>query len=141
LIIYTGGTFDLFHAGHVNFLAQCSQFGEVVVSLNTDDFIAKYKGNAPICSYAEREEVLQACRYVSDVVPNEGGADSKLAILNVSPDVIAIGSDWARKDYHGQMGFTQDWLDSHNISLMYIPYTEHISTTVLKERLASRSRL
>ena len=141
LIIYTGGTFDLFHAGHVNFLAQCSQFGEVVVSLNTDEFIAKYKGNAPICSYAEREEVLQACQYVSDVVPNEGGADSKLAILNVSPDVIAIGSDWARKDYHAQMGFTQDWLDSHNISLMYIPYTEHISTTVLKERLASRSRL
>ena len=141
MIIYTGGTFDLFHSGHVNFLAQCSEFGEVVVALNTDKFIEKYKGKPPVCSYDERMQVLMACRYVSDVVPNEGGADSKPAILDVNPDLIAIGSDWARKDYHAQMGFTQDWLDAQNISLMYIPYTANISTTNLKARLAGSNRL
>lgn len=141
LIIYTGGTFDLFHSGHVNFLDKCSLLGEVVVALNTDEFIESYKGSPPVCSYSEREQVLLSCKYVSAVIPNDGGADSRPAILDVMPDVIAIGSDWARKDYHSQMGFTQDWLDSHNISLMYIPYTANISTTNLKARLADRNRL
>ena len=140
LIIYTGGTFDLFHSGHVNFLNKCSLLGDVVVSLNTDEFIESYKGSLPICSYSEREQVLLSCKYVSAVIPNDGGADSRPAILEVMPDIIAIGSDWARRDYHSQMGFTQDWLDKHNISLIYIPYTENISTTNLKARLAYRNR-
>jgi hypothetical protein len=79
--------------------------------------------------------------FVADVVPNRGGADSKPAILDVCPDVIAIGSDWARKDYHSQMGFSQDWLDQQNISLLYIPYTADISTTILKARLVDSNRV
>jgi hypothetical protein len=59
----------------------------------------------------------------------------------VGPDIIAIGTDWARKDYYLQMGFTQDWLDERDISLIYIPYTHSISTTKLKARSADRNRV
>jgi glycerol-3-phosphate cytidylyltransferase len=135
LTIYTGGTFDLFHSGHVNFLKSCSELGRVIVSLNTDEFIETYKGKAPIASYHEREAVLLACRYVDEVMPNIGGSDSKLAIEMALPDIIAIGSDWARRDYYAQMGFDQDWLDERGISLLYIPYTQGISTTKLKARV------
>jgi glycerol-3-phosphate cytidylyltransferase len=141
LTIYTGGTFDLFHAGHVNLLRKCSELGQVVVSLNTDEFITTYKGKSPVCSYQERLEVLEACVWVDRVIPNYGGADSKPAIEAVKPNIIAIGTDWARRDYHAQMGFDQDWLDERNISLIYIPYTAGISTTNLKERSANRYRL
>lgn len=135
LIVYTGGTFDLFHSGHVNFLKRCSELGDVVVSLNTDEFISTYKGKPPIMSYEERAEVLLACRWVDDVIPNEGGTDSKIAIQKVKPNLIVIGSDWARKDYYAQMGFTQDWLDERGIGLVYIPYTQGISSTDIKKRL------
>ena len=135
LKVYTGGTFDLFHSGHANFLRQCAEFGEVIVALNTDEFITAYKGKPPVMTYEEREAVLQACRYVSDVVPNTHGTDSKPTILNVEPDLIVIGSDWAVRDYYQQMSFTQDWLNQHNISLCYIPYTQGISTTEIKKRL------
>jgi glycerol-3-phosphate cytidylyltransferase len=137
-LVYTGGTFDLLHLGHVEFLKRCAQFGRVVVSLNTDEFIASYKGKAPVMTYEERKAVLEACRYVSEVIPNSGGADSRIAIEQVMPDVIVIGSDWARRDYYLQMGFTQDWLDSRGIGLCYIPYTEGISSTEIKKRLTAR---
>jgi glycerol-3-phosphate cytidylyltransferase len=134
--LYTGGTFDLFHYGHANFLHKCHRIsGEVVVSLNTDEFILDYKGSAPIMNYAEREKSLLYCPYVSEVVPNLGGRDSRVSILQVRPSIIAIGDDWAQKDYYKQMGFTQAWLDEHGIVLLYIPYTKGISTTELKRRI------
>lgn len=135
LRVYTGGTFDLIHSGHVNFLRRCAEIGTVTVALNTDEFIEAYKGKPPIMSFDERYAVLSELRCVSNVIPNWGDADSKPAILEVSPDVIAIGSDWARRDYYKQMNFDQDWLDGCGISLMYIPYTKGISTTELKRRI------
>lgn len=154
-IVYTGGTFDLFHSGHVNFLRQCYGIAKltyrwniggwklppekVVVSLNTDEFIKKYKGKAPIYSYKERKELLEGCKYVAEVIPNIGGTDSKPAILTVKPDFIAIGTDWACKDYYAQMGFTQDWLDKQSIQLVYFPYTEGVSTTELKDRITGNT--
>jgi glycerol-3-phosphate cytidylyltransferase len=136
LILYTGGTFDLFHSGHSNFLRRCAEISEVVVvSLNTDEFIESYKGKPPIISYEDRAAVLMSCRYVDNVIPNTGGADSKPAIELIEPDIIAIGTDWARRDYYSQMGFTQDWLDDRGISLIYIPYTAGISSTAIKARL------
>jgi glycerol-3-phosphate cytidylyltransferase len=138
LRIYTGGTFDLFHSGHVNLLKRCAELGSVTVSLNTDQFIANYKGKPPVMTYEERCEVLRGCRFVDDVIPNFGGSDSRVAIEIVKPDIIVIGSDWARRDYYAQMGFTQDWLDERGIGLMYVPYTQGISSTNVKQRLSGR---
>jgi glycerol-3-phosphate cytidylyltransferase len=135
LTVYTGGTFDLLHSGHVNFLRRCSEIGEVTVALNTDEFIADYKGKPPIMTYQEREAVLLGLKYVSNVIPNVGGADSRISIDLVAPDFVVIGSDWAKKDYYKQMMFDQDWLDERGIALCYIPYTPGISTTNIKGRL------
>ena len=74
-------------------------------------------------------------RGVDAVVPNTGGGDSKPAIRSVRPSFIVVGDDWAKKDYYSQMNFTQEWLDSQGIILIYIPYTRGISTTELKARL------
>ena len=134
--LYTGGTFDLFHSGHVNFLKMCKKIADkVIVSLNTDEFIYEYKKNYPIVNYENRRDVLLGCKYVDEVIPNIGGADSKQAILSVNPTFIAIGTDWAKKDYYKQMNFTQEWLDENDIVLIYLPYTENISTTQIKEKL------
>jgi len=139
LRVYTGGTFDLFHVGHVRLLERCreisGQSGTVIVSLNTDEFIEQYKGKPPIISYQDRAEILLSCKYVDQVIPNFGNEDSKPAIVEASPDIIAIGSDWALKDYYKQMDFEQSWLDKLNISLIYIPYTQGISSTEIKARL------
>lgn len=142
LTVYTGGSFDLFHSGHVAFLKRCKELagedGLVAVSLNTDEFILAYKGKGLVMNYEERKAVLRGCRYVDLVIPNWAGADSKPAIEHINPDLVVIGSDWARRDYYSQMGFTQDWLDERGIGLVYIPYTQGISSTEIKSRLAKR---
>ena len=135
LVIYTGGTFDLYHSGHAAFLERCAELGSVVVSLNTDEYIELYKGKPPVMTYEERKAVLESVRWVDQVVPNIGGHDSTLAIEIVKPDLVVIGSDWARRNYYGQMCFDQDWLDERGIGLCYIPYTQGISSTEIKTRL------
>jgi glycerol-3-phosphate cytidylyltransferase-like family protein len=72
---------------------------------------------------------------VDSVVPNLGGTDSKISIQISDPDYIVIGSDWAKKDYYSQMSFSQDWLDARGIGLVYVPYTRHVSTTAIKNRI------
>lgn len=136
--IYTGGTFDVFHAGHMNFLRGIKKLfpnSELYVSLNTDEFIIEYKKKAPIFNYEERKNHLKLSGLVDYVVPNIGGKDSKPAILIVSPDVIVIGTDWLERDYPKQMDFTSEWLQEHSISLVYIPYTKDVSTSIIKERI------
>lgn len=132
MLVYTGGTFDLFHAGHVRLLRRCHSFGRVVVALNTDAFVSAYKGRPPAVPYAFREEVLLACRYVDQVVPNLGGADSRPTIERVGPDIIVIGSDWLERDYLAQMGFDAAWLRERGIALCYVPYTAGISSSSLR---------
>jgi cytidyltransferase-like protein len=137
-IVYTGGTFDLFHAGHVNFLRQCKNIagenGEVWVALNSDRFVEEFKGSSPIYDYVDREDILRACKYVDNVIPHEG-LDSRPTIKKVEPNFIVIGTDWVAKDYYAQMGFTQSWLDMRGIGLIYVPYTLGVSTTEIKKRL------
>lgn len=139
MIVYTGGTFDLFHAGHAYLLSQCRKLagsdGKVVVALNTDQFVASYKSRAPVGIYSEREAVLLVCRHVDEVIRNAYGADSKPAIEAVRPDLIAIGIDWAGKDYYAQMQFLQQWLDDRGISLVYLPHPRPLSTHEIKNRI------
>jgi glycerol-3-phosphate cytidylyltransferase len=146
--VYTGGTFDLFHEGHIELLEACKRMagphGKVVVALNTDEFIERFKHRKPVQSYREREKMLRSCKYVDHVVANIGEEDSTLTIegwnKNFSQvfgdiDIVAIGSDWAGRDYYGQMGFTKEWLDKHNIILAYIDRRTGQSTTNLKNVL------
>ena len=138
-IVYTGGSFDTPHVGHIDLLNWCRLLagsGKVIVALNTDEFILRYKGKPPIYSYADRKTMLLAFKdLVDEVIANTDGEDSRPTILKVKPDVIVIGSDWLKKDYCKQMGFTPEWLEEHRIALCYIPRYINMSSTMIKEKL------
>lgn len=135
--VLTLGSFDLFHYGHVELLRKCAGLGDrVVVGLNTDAFMERYKG-APVMTYQERRAVLEACRYVDRVVPNNQTDGSIRDVLGmVQPTVIAVGSDWRARDYLAQIGITHGDLMAYGCVISYLPYTTGISTTTIKERLA-----
>lgn len=138
MTVLTLGTFDLFHFGHVRLLLRCRMLagrtGEVVVAVNPDEFVASYKGHAPVVDLQGRMEVLRACKYVDRVVVGSG--QSSLPVIEqVMPTFIAIGDDWKDRDYLGQLGVTQEWLDERGISIVYLPYTDGISSTQIRAAL------
>jgi glycerol-3-phosphate cytidylyltransferase len=124
-VVYTGGTFDLIHPGHISLLRRCydlsGEIGKVVVALNTDEFVEAYKGHRPVMSFNDRKAVLEAVRWVDEVVSNTHGHDSKPTIERIKPDIIAIGADWQTRDYYAQMQFTKAWLTERGIDLVYCP--------------------
>lgn len=132
--VLTIGTFDLFHYGHLNLLQQCAELGDVTVGVNSDEFVEQYKGAAPVQSYDERCRMIDELGYYTKINASAG----KELIERTSPDILAIGSDWATKDYLKQIDVTQEWLDEQGIMLLYIPYTKGISSTELKRRIHER---
>jgi glycerol-3-phosphate cytidylyltransferase-like family protein len=133
--------------GHVQLLAGCRKIagpdGTVVVALNPDDFVLKFKGVQPTMSVAERKAVLLSCKYVDEVIINNGWQDSTKTIEAYGPvDFVAIGDDWAPpKDYYGQMGFTKQWLEDNDITLIYIDRNTGMSSTTIRQRLKHRPEI
>ena len=133
-----GGTFDILHLGHVEFLRWSKEkFKTVVVALNTDEFVKLYKA-APVQSFEERKYMLEACRYVDVVVKNIGDKDSKPSILCVHPTHIVNGSDWTKETLQKQMGLTEQFLSKEGIEIAICPYPRTFSTTELKKRIRTQ---
>lgn len=135
------GTFDLLHVGHFNLLKKCKEISgedEVVIALNKDEFIERYKGKAPILNFKERKQSLLALPWVDQVIPNRQVTPSTSAmptIVESGARMVVIGSDWARRDYVGQLHTSWDEFDKYGIGIIYVNYTWGISTTELKERI------
>ena len=133
------GTMDLCHRGHIKLFKRCRELagnGKVIIGLNTDEFVTKYKGKPPIMTYQERYDTIMETGLVDKIIPNgQETGDARKIIKDSGADLIVVGSDWARKDYVGQLGVNWDWLDRHNIGIAYVKYTEGVSTTELKRRI------
>lgn len=140
MIVYNGGTYDLLHPGHLFVFGQlrtlAGRGGEVVISLNTDEFVEEFKHHRPVQTYAERLTVLSGLRDIDRIVCNTGGADSRPAIEAVGPDIIAAGHDWYSPDhsrYCAQMGFSMEWLSERGIGIVYLDWMPGHSSTNLRQ--------
>lgn len=131
------GTFDILHTGHINLINTCYKYSpKVIIGLNSDEFVKKYRGKSPIMSYQEREEVIKLVFPDILIVSNDqpDGTIRKL-LTDWKPTAVIIGSDWMEKDYIKQIGVNP--LDM-GIHLIYVPYTQNISSTEIKRRVCSQ---
>lgn len=137
--VLTIGTFDILHYGHIELFKKCKQLSgndKFVVGLNTNHFIETYKGKSPVMSYAERFQSIDVLEICDLILPNDQkDGTCKELILDSKCKLIVIGTDWIRKDYLKQIGVETEWLEKYGISLCYVPYTNSISTTELKNRI------
>jgi choline-phosphate cytidylyltransferase len=132
--ILTLGTFDVFHRGHDNLLARASGFGRLIVGVNSDNFVEKYKGQFPVETQLKRIEKVYKHWAVDDVFLNDGPGIE--LIRQHKPELLVIGSDWHDK-YLPQIGITAEELFVElNCGVVYLPRTIGVSSTELRNAAA-----
>lgn len=133
---YIGATMDLPHYGHIRLINKAKEIAdEVVVVLNRDEFIQRFKHKTPILSLEERIETIKGFRGVDYVDINIGDEDSKPMILKYNPDFIIFGDDYDIERYKKQICVDDKFLEDNHIKLIQIPYTKTISTTNIINRI------
>ena len=125
--ILTYGTFDLLHYGHINLLKRAKALGDyLVVAVSTDSF-NELKGKKAYHNYETRKMMLEAVRYVDLVIPEENWEQKIDDVKKYDIDVVVMGSDWAGSD---RFDYLKDYCE-----VVYLPRTEGVSTTKIKEEL------
>lgn len=126
--VITYGTFDLIHHGHINILKRAKDLGDyLVVGLSSDEFNA-LKGKAAYHSFEERKMILEAIKYVDEVIPEHNWGQKVSDIKSNNIDLFVMGSDWEGKF---------DDLKEH-CEVVYLPRTEGISTSKIKTDLLNQ---
>ena len=125
--VITYGTFDILHYGHINLLRRARALGDyLVVVLSSDEFNA-LKNKKSYYTYEQRKIMLEACKYVDLVVPEMTWEQKIDDVKKYDIDVFVMGSDW-----EGKFDFLKDYCE-----VVYLPRTEGISSTQVKEFLKS----
>ncbi len=100
-VIFTNGCFDILHRGHVELLRYCHSLGRVVVGLNSDRSVKQLKGESrPYNNETDRQLILEACRFVDEVVIFDEETPYEL-IKKVKPDIVVKGGDYQQEDVVG----------------------------------------
>lgn len=140
--VWTGGTFDCLHPGHVHLFKMCDSLtrhgGKVTVAVNSDEFVEAYKGTHTVQNLNDRVTMVAAMKFVDEVQINMGGYTQADLILKSGADIIVIGDDWQDRDYHAQLGITQRWLEENNITIEYVKRVGDFSSTEFKRTIRER---
>lgn len=126
--VITYGTYDLLHVGHINLLRRAREYGDyLIVVVSSDEFNA-IKGKKAFYSFEDRKKILEAIRYVDEVLPEYTWEQKVDDVVNNNVDVFVMGDDWK-----GKFDFLKEYCE-----VVYLPRTDGISTTQIKEELAEK---
>jgi D-beta-D-heptose 7-phosphate kinase/D-beta-D-heptose 1-phosphate adenosyltransferase len=104
--IWTNGTFDVLHAGHIKLFREARKLagpgGKVVVGTDSDDRIRELKGpTRPINNLFDRIDFLRSIKYIDEVVAFSSTNALEAHIQRYSPDILLIGDDYIDKPIVG----------------------------------------
>lgn len=130
---YTAGVYDMFHIGHLNLLQRAKEQCEyLIVAVSTDEVVRKNKKKDPIIKYEDRARIVEAIRYVDKVVPQTDYENKLGAAKNYGIDVMFVGDDWKGTEKWNRI---EKELREIGVDLIYLPYTQSVSSSLLRERL------
>ena len=108
---YTDGVYDLFHIGHLNMIKTAKAYCEyLIVGVHGDDVVEGYKNHVPIINENDRKRIIESVK----------GVDR--AEINRFRDKI-------------KWNHFEKVLAEINVDVVYVPYTQGISTTDIKKRI------
>lgn len=135
-IVFTNGCFDLLHAGHVKYLQQARNLGDLLVlGLNSDSSIRRLKGEKrPLLDETERAQILAALDCIDYLTIFS--EDTPLELLQaVRPDILVKGGDYAPDEVVGK-----ELVENYGGRIELIQFVDGKSTTNIIDKVLSRYR-
>lgn len=130
--VITYGTYDLLHQGHINLLRRAKELGDYLIVGVTSDSFDRGRGKLNVRNNVlERVEAVKATGYADEVIIEDYLGQKIDDIQKYDVDIFAIGSDWLGKF---------DYLNEY-CKVVYLPRTEGISSTMLREESQEVYRL
>jgi glycerol-3-phosphate cytidylyltransferase len=128
--VLTYGTYDLLHIGHINLLKRARALGDyLIVGLSTDKF-NEIKNKDSFLNYNQRKGVLEAIKYVDEIIPEDNWEQKVIDIKKHNVDIFVMGSDWI-----GKFDDLRKYCE-----VIYLERTPSISTTLLKKSINNKIR-
>jgi len=130
-IIFTNGCFDILHAGHIKYLSEAKNLGDILIlGLNSDASVKRLKGNdRPINNEQDRSVVLSGLCSVSYIVIFNENTPYELIDI-IKPDILVKGGDWKPEDIVGS-----DIVNTYNGVVKSLSFIEGKSTTDIVNKL------
>lgn len=132
IIGYTTGVFDMFHIGHLNILRRAKEKCDyLIVGVSTDECVESYKHKTPVIPYDQRAAIVEAIKYVDEVVPQK--SMDKLEFLKQRHfDVMFHGDEWQGTELYNRY---EKEFAKFNARIESLAHTDGISSTILREKI------
>ena len=128
--IITYGTYDVLHGGHINLLRRAKTLGDhLIVGISTDKF-NEMKGKEAYYSFEQRKAILEAVKYVDEVIPEDSWEQKADDIKKYDIDILVMGDNWK-----GKFDELEELCE-----VKYLPRTVGISSTKIKEDLMGKDK-
>jgi D-glycero-beta-D-manno-heptose 1-phosphate adenylyltransferase len=124
-IVFTNGCFDILHRGHIEYLSQARDKGDIlIIGLNSDASVKRIKGEGrPVQDETSRALVLASLRFVEAVVLFNEDTPYEL-IKIIQPDVLVKGGDYTEETIVGA-----DIVKANGGVVVVIPLVDGYSTS------------
>lgn len=93
--VFVSGCFDVLHSGHIRFFEEASQYGDLYVSIGSDNTVFELKNRHCLYSQEERLYMVSAIKFVTQafIAKGSGKLDFKEELLQIKPDIFFVNSD------------------------------------------------
>lgn len=138
MIVYTVGTFDLLHVGHVALLNHCKSLGDIlVVGVASDAVVKMYKPNIPVVPLDQRVEMLQSLSCV-DIVRPYHDLEYISGCIAVDVDIFVVGEDWGIEPHNLDVN---NYLKKIGKKITQVRYSSRTSSTKIKAMVLAQSQI
>lgn len=136
MIVYTVGTFDLLHVGHLALLEYCKSLGSVLaVGVASDRVVNSYKPNVPVIPLEQRMEMLSALSCV-DIVRSYDELEYVSGCKALNAGIFVIGEDWGKAPHNLAV---ESYLKSAGKQIRQVLYNPRTSSTTIKQNVMAQS--
>ena len=133
--VYTVGTFDLLHVGHLALLEFCKTLGDkVIVGVASDEVVNSYKPNVPVVPLDQRQEMLESLNCVTQVKPYYE-LEYVTACKDLDVDIFVIGEDWGHNPHNIAV---ENYLKSEGKKIVQVHYNPRTSSTKIKQNVIAQ---